>query len=98
MICRCLFVLVCEEFIIRSRYSVVGGDNTRMEYEMTILCPYIPIALRHQWNRIVSGYCELALMNILCHQLDVKPHVFIARDRRIIHNNISSNKLVCQTN
>ena len=66
--------------------------------EMTILSPCKPIAVRHQWNMIVSGYPELTLMTILCCQFDVKLHVFIARDRRIVHNNISFNKLVGQTN
>ena len=52
----CFNIFVCETFVVNSRYSVADGDNTGIEYEMTILCPCKPIAVRHQWNRILSGY------------------------------------------
>jgi hypothetical protein len=60
-------VFVCETFAVNSRYSVVDEDDTGIEYEMTIPCPCKPIAVRHQLNRIFSGYHELTLMYILCH-------------------------------
>ncbi len=81
----------CDTFFVNSCYcSVFVGDETRIEYEMTILCPCKLIAVRSLWNRIFSCYRELSMLYILCHQLDIKPCVFIARDGEIVQFKMES--------
>ena len=92
-----LRVAICVTGFVDSRYTVVGGDNTKIEYVMTILSPCKPITVRHQWNRVVHSDRKLSLLYILCHRLGVKPHGFVARHGRIIQNYISPNELICQS-
>jgi hypothetical protein len=58
IICHRMFVWVFRRFVIRSRCRVVDGDNSVMEYEMTILCLCVPIAVRHEWNWTKSILCH----------------------------------------